>query len=531
MNLNLNFKTDTTQTTELSASLFGSAINAKEGSTSFASILSEVQSSDRGSEKKNVSQPKVQQPAKSINNATQKAVATKNHAAQKAASRNETVRADAAQNTADLKDAKDIASAQEAARQDALDAAATQTGETKTAATVTVQDLIKTLNLNDEQVSKLATAMGVTPEELKKIQITLDSNNTENTPSLTAVSPDGQRKDLSQLLGLGANNTPTDGKQALQKISDILGLDKKQSADFFSALNITSMEVKGTKDIAQTAGQAEQAILPQQALQIDPAILPQKPQQAEQANLPQQPLMKTAPLSVAQASMAAALPNAQADNNGGTGNSGSQLQAGIDKGIVEQTRGNTENAKVDFAAALDKAATNTATTQPNTAQTVTSAPVLPVKAADAVSTAGKTQGARIMGQIVEKATILNFPSSTETRITLSPESLGTVDIKLSMTDANVKASIMVESHAVKQVVEQNLDQLKTSLHQQGIMVEEMSVFVGQQGGRSFDSNTPGGRELPGISGVSGEQKIAEPVARGADGGRRRASNSTVDITA
>jgi flagellar hook-length control protein FliK len=76
------------------------------------------------------------------------------------------------------------------------------------------------------------------------------------------------------------------------------------------------------------------------------------------------------------------------------------------------------------------------------------------------------------------------------KISLKPESLGTVKVSLVVVNDHLAARMSVETEAAKQAVESNLGALKESLIQQGVKVEEFSVNVsghdlsrGQHGNR------------------------------------------------
>jgi flagellar hook-length control protein FliK len=71
---------------------------------------------------------------------------------------------------------------------------------------------------------------------------------------------------------------------------------------------------------------------------------------------------------------------------------------------------------------------------------------------------------------------------SEVRLNLHPEQLGSVAVKLVLEGAQVKASLTAQDAAVKQVLEANLDQLRTRLADQGLHVTEVHVAVGDDGG-------------------------------------------------
>ncbi|MBI3813966.1 MAG: flagellar hook-length control protein FliK [Nitrospinae bacterium] len=84
----------------------------------------------------------------------------------------------------------------------------------------------------------------------------------------------------------------------------------------------------------------------------------------------------------------------------------------------------------------------------------------------------------VINQIVEKAAIFIRGEKNEIKIHLEPPSLGSVHIKVSMESHNMKATMVTDTPAVKEVIESNLGDLKRSLSDAGIKVDQFSVLVG-----------------------------------------------------
>ncbi|MDR1532559.1 MAG: flagellar hook-length control protein FliK [Clostridiales bacterium] len=99
----------------------------------------------------------------------------------------------------------------------------------------------------------------------------------------------------------------------------------------------------------------------------------------------------------------------------------------------------------------------------------------------------------IMDQIVERIKIDVRPNISEIKITLKPEHLGDVSMKVSMENGLVTAQFVAENQRVKELIESNFNQLRDFLQQQGLDVSSLSVSVGQkQDGRSsFKGNDQG----------------------------------------
>ena len=88
----------------------------------------------------------------------------------------------------------------------------------------------------------------------------------------------------------------------------------------------------------------------------------------------------------------------------------------------------------------------------------------------------------IVDQVVQKFSIRGNGQNTEINKRLEPPSLGTVRMNVTTQGETVKTTIFAESHAVKQVIENNLSQLKDSFSDQGLKVESFQVMVGGEPG-------------------------------------------------
>lgn len=376
---------------------------------------------------------------------------------------------------------------------------------------VKMEEVIKTLNLNEQQVQQLAQALNMSVSDLKQMQITFKTDAQTGAPQLTGLMADGKEQNLSTMLGMNSTDGKTASAQAvMDKIAGILNLDTNQKQSFFAQLNISSISFND----ATTANGSNGATTIKNG---DTA------KQADQT----QPSTKETPTAVDLGKIAVQ-DNAQSGTNGNGGNpfggeAGAQGAIVMQKNdaVVEQTQ------NTDFTTALNKAAEAAVVNATQAAKVETTQ-------ATAMTASVETAkpDAKVMSQIVEKASILQFPNSTQTKISLNPKELGTVDIKLTMHDSSVTASILVENHAVKQVVEANLTQLKHALQQQGITVDEMQVSVNQQNRDNSQNpnnfhqeaavNTPSNNIAP---------KLAEPATVGAAFMRRPTGNHRVSVTA
>lgn len=67
--------------------------------------------------------------------------------------------------------------------------------------------------------------------------------------------------------------------------------------------------------------------------------------------------------------------------------------------------------------------------------------------------------------------------TSEAHLKLFPESLGTLDVKMTMQHGLLQATFVVDSVQGKELLEQNLNQLRHQLAQQGIQVEKMEILM------------------------------------------------------
>jgi len=81
--------------------------------------------------------------------------------------------------------------------------------------------------------------------------------------------------------------------------------------------------------------------------------------------------------------------------------------------------------------------------------------------------------------VVNKLDIVKQNGMTEARISLYPEHLGQVDIKITMLNGQLIATFMTEHAGAKDLLEQQMSQLRTALQSQGLQVEKLEVTQNQ----------------------------------------------------
>jgi len=85
---------------------------------------------------------------------------------------------------------------------------------------------------------------------------------------------------------------------------------------------------------------------------------------------------------------------------------------------------------------------------------------------------------KVMEQIVKGAKIQVESGQTRAKISLHPPALGKVQMYIITKENQVRVNFFAETPQVKEIIENNLPQLRQSLLQQGLKVEHFNVFVG-----------------------------------------------------
>ena len=91
---------------------------------------------------------------------------------------------------------------------------------------------------------------------------------------------------------------------------------------------------------------------------------------------------------------------------------------------------------------------------------------------------------KIINQIVNKLSTRGGGAQNEVQIRLDPPSLGTVRLNITTVGDSVRTMIIAENHAVKQTIENNFNQLRDAMSDQGLKVDSFSVTVGGESGSS-----------------------------------------------
>jgi flagellar hook-length control protein FliK len=86
----------------------------------------------------------------------------------------------------------------------------------------------------------------------------------------------------------------------------------------------------------------------------------------------------------------------------------------------------------------------------------------------------------IMEQIEESAAKMLKKGPGRIVITLEPPNLGTLNVDVKVHNDMVRLVLIADNHEVKQVLQTNLDQLKTALQDQGLNMDRFDVLVQQR---------------------------------------------------
>lgn len=118
----------------------------------------------------------------------------------------------------------------------------------------------------------------------------------------------------------------------------------------------------------------------------------------------------------------------------------------------------------------------------------------------------------LIEQIVQNRQIID-KGSGRVRMTLNPPSLGTLDMDVRVKNNRVEVTMTADNREVKQILQTNLDELKTALKDQGLSVERLNIqWQNQDGGQgnfnfAHNGSSPGrdGRNISRQAGKADEE--------------------------
>jgi len=83
----------------------------------------------------------------------------------------------------------------------------------------------------------------------------------------------------------------------------------------------------------------------------------------------------------------------------------------------------------------------------------------------------------IIKQVIDKTAMHLNAGRTVIRIALTPESLGHLRLQITTENQQVMLKVMTEGPLVKEIIESNINQLKSALHVHGLQIDDFDVFV------------------------------------------------------
>ncbi|MGV8146348.1 MAG: flagellar hook-length control protein FliK [Alkaliphilus sp.] len=86
---------------------------------------------------------------------------------------------------------------------------------------------------------------------------------------------------------------------------------------------------------------------------------------------------------------------------------------------------------------------------------------------------------KVISQIVEKVHVSIANNKNEMLIKLTPERLGNVAVNIIVEKGIVRATLYAENYQVREMLESNIEQLRTTLIEKGLSIESLDVSVGQ----------------------------------------------------
>ena len=101
---------------------------------------------------------------------------------------------------------------------------------------------------------------------------------------------------------------------------------------------------------------------------------------------------------------------------------------------------------------------------------------------------------KIINQIADKMTVRSNGSDNEVHIKLDPPSLGKVRMNIITSGDSVRTLIVAENQAVKQVIENNFNQLRDAMNEQGLKIDSFTVTVGGESNQQNSQEESSGKE-------------------------------------
>jgi len=139
-----------------------------------------------------------------------------------------------------------------------------------------------------------------------------------------------------------------------------------------------------------------------------------------------------------------------------------------------------------------------------------------------------------LDQIVKRAVIHVKNGQHEAKIDLKPDFLGHVRMQVTTVNHQVTVKILTEFSIVKDMIENNIHQLKADLQQQGLNVDKLEVSVSHDSDKFEDPRQKADREKDRLRNADHKSRDNPKIERReqtGDSGLRMAGGSTVDYFA
>lgn len=143
-----------------------------------------------------------------------------------------------------------------------------------------------------------------------------------------------------------------------------------------------------------------------------------------------------------------------------------------------------------------------------------------------------------LGEVLKGSFRLNgtAESTQQIRVNIAPENLGQLDIRLSIANGKMAAQIFTSTFAAKEMIELQINQLRTSLLQQGVTIDKIEITQHNPQQSFGQQHTPpeqrfGQQQKPGNgSHKNGYQRLEEEAASAAPQNLPVSGNLKVDYT-
>ena len=104
-----------------------------------------------------------------------------------------------------------------------------------------------------------------------------------------------------------------------------------------------------------------------------------------------------------------------------------------------------------------------------------------------------TQSTALRDGLTNVVRFIRADGVQKANVVVDPPALGRISVELTSSSSGVEASIKVASEQIRQLVQDQLSQLRMNLSQQGVQVAEFTVDVQQD---NSGSQNPQGQEQP-----------------------------------